>query len=364
MKNRKGFTLAELLGVLAILAVITMITVPLVNNYIKSSKEKAYDAQVETIKNAAKEWFVVNSTSVEFEDNLFLINIDDLKESEYLSSDDIVNPITKENIEGCIRITNNNNVYSYEYSPSCSAFDTKIFTYSGVVENYVISQSGIYRFELTGAAGSTGNNYYNTSGYTAGKGAYLAFDVPLTAGDTLYITVGGMGNTSTGSERDGASGAGGGGTFVFKKINSITNSKYQFSKGSNKYEVLGVVAGGNGTCDLSYNSCSGNNGIANPYYSLSNFVSYSTNSTRYDSYDILGIKQFIDYDFQPSIYTRSSSTCTGGFGGGSCADDSQGYGGGWALYNSSAGSFTIGTNVEGKNGENDGNGKAVITKVG
>ena len=40
MKNQKGFTLAELLGVLTILAIIALITVPLVNKYITSSMSK------------------------------------------------------------------------------------------------------------------------------------------------------------------------------------------------------------------------------------------------------------------------------------------------------------------------------------
>ena len=364
MKNKKGFTLAELLGVLAILAVITVITVPLVNNYIKSSKEKAYETQIETIENAAKEWFVVNSTSVEFEDGLFFLSIDELKQSEYLSSEDIINPITKEDIEGCIGIKMNNNTYHYEYSETCSLSGPASFAYSGIIEAYVVPATGTYRLELTGAAGNLGNNYYSSTSTSAGKGAFLAFDIKLNKNDMLYIVVGGMGNTTTGTSYDGASGAGGGGTFVFRKINSVTNNNYQFYKGVNKFEVLGVAAGGNGTCDISYSGCSGNNGVASPYYSLSNFVNYSTNYTTGSSGGVLGIQQFINYDFQPSTYTRGSSKCTGGFGGGSCTDDSQGYGGGWASYNSAAGSFTIGSNVEGKNGVNTGNGSAIITKIG
>ena len=362
MKNKKGFTLAELLGVLAILAVITVITVPLVNNYIKSSKEKAYDAQIKTIENAAKEWFVVNSTSAEFENDTYFLKINDLKQSEYLSSDDIINPKTNEIIEGCVKILNDEGRYTYEYSKTCS-FPIK-FTYTGAIQTYNVPSSGEYNITLVGAAGNIGNNYYNNVGYMGGKGASLSFDVSLAAGDILYLIVGGMGNTTTGTSSNGASGAGGGGSFAFRKINAVTNSKYQFYKGSDKYEVLGVAAGGNGTCDISYNSCSGNDGIANPYYSLSNYKTYSTSSTTGSTSGVLGIQQFINYNFQISTYTKNSSICTGGYGGGGCQNNSQGYGGGWALYDSSAGSFTIGTNVEGKNGINNSNGYIEIIKMG
>ena len=362
MKNKKGFTLAELLGVLAILAVITVITVPLVNNYIKSSKEKAFNTQIETLENAAREWFVVNSSSVTFEDNIYFLKLEDLQQTEFITSDDIINPLDNKPLVGCVAIGKNDAGYTYEYSPSCGLVYT--FEYTGTIETFNISTSGLYSFELVGAGGSIGNNYYSYSGYKAGKGAKLVFEHYLNVGDILYIVVGGKGNTTTGNSSNGAAGAGGGGTFVFRKISSISNSKYQFSKGSLKYEVLGVAAGGNGTCDLSYSSCNGPDGIASPYYSLSNYTAYSTNSTTGSSGSVLGISQFINYDFQVSTYSKNSSVCTGGFGGGSCQNNSSSYGGGWAYYNSSAGSFTIGSNVRGTNGFNANHGSLTIEKIG
>ena len=37
----------------------------------------------------------------------------------------------------------------------------------------------------------------------------------------------------------------------------------------------------------------------------------------------------ISYNLKGATYTRGSSTCTGGFGGGGCQDDDQTFGGGW-----------------------------------
>ena len=53
---KKGFTLVELLAVITVLGLLAAISIPIVNNQINSSKDKAYKNQVQTIVNAAKRW--------------------------------------------------------------------------------------------------------------------------------------------------------------------------------------------------------------------------------------------------------------------------------------------------------------------
>ncbi len=122
MKDSKGFTLAELLGVLTLLAIIALITVPLVNKYIANSRQKAYDAEMSTLKKAAQQWFVKNSASVQWDEyGYYALDLDTLKQSEFLSDEAIYNPLNPdEQITGCIMINNNNGIYSYEYSATCS----------------------------------------------------------------------------------------------------------------------------------------------------------------------------------------------------------------------------------------------------
>ena len=59
--KKKGFTLVELLAVIVILSLVLVIAVPSVNKYIKQSKEKAYDAQISTIIEAAQAYASANS---------------------------------------------------------------------------------------------------------------------------------------------------------------------------------------------------------------------------------------------------------------------------------------------------------------
>jgi len=122
MKNSKGFTLAELLGVLTLLAIIALITVPLVNKYIANSRQKAYDAEMITLKKAAQQWLVKNSASVQWDEyGYYALNLDVLKQSEFLSDEAIYNPLNpNEQITGCVMINNNKGKYSYEYNSTCS----------------------------------------------------------------------------------------------------------------------------------------------------------------------------------------------------------------------------------------------------
>ena len=117
MKN--AFTLMELIMIIVILGLIALIAIPTVNSIIKDSKEKAYQEQVDLIEKTAKNYMTMDdnlnllSKAVE---NQICIPIDNLKKAGLLSNENIINPKTKEIMNGCVSVSYNGKKYIYKYS--------------------------------------------------------------------------------------------------------------------------------------------------------------------------------------------------------------------------------------------------------
>ena len=129
---KKGFTLIELLGVIVILGLIAMIAIPTINSAINSSREKAYDEQINTIVDTARTYMSKNSLKLPDQTNgsKCSVSVDTLQKDGLLNADDIENPMYKknsteekekfENFNGKVVITFTNNKYKYEYVNSSS----------------------------------------------------------------------------------------------------------------------------------------------------------------------------------------------------------------------------------------------------
>ena len=63
MKNR-GFTLVELLAVIAILSIIALVVAPRIIDSMNQSKKGLSDVQIDTIEKAADKWAIVNSDEI------------------------------------------------------------------------------------------------------------------------------------------------------------------------------------------------------------------------------------------------------------------------------------------------------------
>ncbi len=235
------------------------------------------------------------------------------------------------------------------------------FVFTGSEQTFTVPYTGTYTISASGAEGAIGNLYNKETTLKGGKGATISADFELNKGDVLHIIVGGKGSTTTGTSSNGAAGAGGGGSFVFKEISSISNSNYQFTKGSKRYDVLLVAAGGSGTGDIGYGyEYAGYDGNAEDFYSPSNFRTFSTTTASptgsTSSSGVLGIRQYISYDLKGGRYSVNGSTCLGGYGGGNCNTSYRSYGGGWAGTSYVTYSWSQGDNTVGINGNNEGNG--------
>lgn len=110
---KKGFTLAELLGVLVILAAILLIIMPIVDKTIKEGKDDLYDKQINSIKLAMELWLTDHAKLDEGE--YIVITLSQLKDAGLIEFD-IKNPKTEELFPNDMLLTikNNDGILEYE----------------------------------------------------------------------------------------------------------------------------------------------------------------------------------------------------------------------------------------------------------
>ena len=162
---KKGFTLAELLGVITILAVIAVIVFPLVNKTIKQNKEKLYNSQLEEIKSGAEKWAYANIEMLPVNDGeTITVTLFELKKGGFLTLD-IRNPITGELLPNDMNITitfKNNNYEIYVDGESGSDIDSEVNSNSPIIilnGNFIeyVEINGTYEEEGALAKDKDGN---------------------------------------------------------------------------------------------------------------------------------------------------------------------------------------------------------------
>lgn len=119
IKNKKGFTLVELIMVIVVIGIIAMIAIQSVTKRIADSKERAYNIQVNNIENAAKKYMLESEKEDEYHLNTLCISISMLQDKGYLEKGNIKNPKTDENFnvtENFVKIKYNFDRKQYEYN--------------------------------------------------------------------------------------------------------------------------------------------------------------------------------------------------------------------------------------------------------
>ena len=116
---KKGFTLVEIIAVVAILGIIAVLVVPKVSTTILNSKERVCDSIEKSIIDAANSYNYMHSSEVDSSitsNGYFDVTILSLK-SEGLLETKLVSPNTNLEISSnnVVRITKNGNVYTYTY---------------------------------------------------------------------------------------------------------------------------------------------------------------------------------------------------------------------------------------------------------
>ena len=132
MKKIKGFTLVELIAVVAILGLIALVVYPAIASVIRNSRESAYNDQVAVIEKAAKTWSLKHANILPDDGSVYRLPVDTLVNEGYISNDEIKDPRhSSENLKGNVEI---------KYDSSKKQF---IFTYVDKSEDEDIAMNDL-----------------------------------------------------------------------------------------------------------------------------------------------------------------------------------------------------------------------------
>lgn len=126
--EKKGFTLIEIMAVIVVLGLLIAIIVPVVSNLLKDSEDTLSDEQISMIVNASKKYMIEHSELLpEMSDgSKTFVYIDDLINSGVIDNDKVIDPKTKEELNGCVVVNYNDSFNQYEYNYSDSENDCLI----------------------------------------------------------------------------------------------------------------------------------------------------------------------------------------------------------------------------------------------
>ena len=119
--KKNGFTLIEILGVIVILGLISALIYPVINNVLNDNKQKLYDKQISNLEKIAYNWSIENTEILPKEGTYFL-SFGKLQEDGYIKESDVKNPLTDNDLTGCIQIkwSNGSKQFIFEYIDNCS----------------------------------------------------------------------------------------------------------------------------------------------------------------------------------------------------------------------------------------------------
>ena len=112
MKNR-GFTLVELLGVVAILSMLGLIIIPAITDILRDKKNDLYNVQIKNIESAANNYISEHVFDINIDLNTSKgITLGKLKDLGYI--EDIKNPLTRQSFSDDLVIIISNTNKGFE----------------------------------------------------------------------------------------------------------------------------------------------------------------------------------------------------------------------------------------------------------
>ena len=119
MKNKKGFTLVEVLGVVVLIAIIFLISYTTILNHFKRSQDKIDENTFSLLKSATKDYMNDNKDDYpENNKNVFCIDVNTLIDNNYIDEDTVVSKDNKL-LAKIMQVSYKDSDYEYELVDSC-----------------------------------------------------------------------------------------------------------------------------------------------------------------------------------------------------------------------------------------------------
>lgn len=113
--NKKGFTLVELLAIIAVLTIIVLVSAPPLIATLKKDTNLTYESNIQDILLAASSFNSIHEGKME------QVSVADLKKEGYITSN-IINPKDNTEMNGCVYFEDGN--YTY-YEKTCTTIINK-----------------------------------------------------------------------------------------------------------------------------------------------------------------------------------------------------------------------------------------------
>ncbi len=132
---KKGFTLVEVLAIIAVLGIILITVVPNIGGSIEKKKEEEYKKIINLIENAAKTYYSYNN-------DIMSVGVDELLKEDLITTD-LINPITNEKITGCVNVTTDEDgIKQFIFSDKCNVL---LLTHIENLYNTAATENGLVK---------------------------------------------------------------------------------------------------------------------------------------------------------------------------------------------------------------------------
>ena len=353
MKNKKGFTLVELLAVIVILLVIVLIAVNVINDKIKKAEKNSVEVNANNyIKAVNGVASLSQNIGEDMEKGTYQVrqlNKTDIKISGEKPRKGFLVLQNYEVIMGCLTYDKysafiNNGRTSEITRKGCDDYSfAENFAYTGSEQIFISNLSGTYKLEVWGASGGEATSYNGVEVLPGGYGGYSVGEYYLNQGDKLYINVGGKGVDNylpESGEGVVAGGYNGGGTATGYAQSPEVNNVISGSGGgashialrsgllstfdSNRDDLIMVAGGGGGASSHRYNNAEniwrgtgGNGGGFNSTvgleYGRNKTGTYATQTTGGCGYNNNSV--YLCGTFGTGANATTGTSCGGGGGG-------------------------------------------------